>query len=134
MKTFLKSMLILIAAASLLSYCGKKKDGGEAAEGSDSTEQVADAGNLGKEVFEGKGQCFTCHGNTGVGDGPLAATLNPKPRNFKTDSFKNGDDLESIKKSIEEGVGENKTMPAHKDMLTAEEIEAVSKYVIELKG
>ena len=26
--------------------------------------------------------CFTCHGNSGHGDGPGAGALNPKPRSF----------------------------------------------------
>jgi mono/diheme cytochrome c family protein len=36
----------------------------------------------GKAIFEGKGTCFTCHGNTGKGDGPAGAALDPSPRNF----------------------------------------------------
>ena len=26
--------------------------------------------------------CWTCHGKTGLGDGPAGKSLNPKPRNF----------------------------------------------------
>mgnify|MGYP001570579702 CR=1 FL=1 len=26
--------------------------------------------------------CSTCHGKTGIGDGPAGAVLNPKPRNY----------------------------------------------------
>ena len=36
----------------------------------------------GKEIFTGKGTCFTCHGNEGRGDGPAGAALDPTPRNF----------------------------------------------------
>jgi mono/diheme cytochrome c family protein len=36
----------------------------------------------GKAIFEGKGTCFTCHGNSGKGDGPAGAALDPSPRNF----------------------------------------------------
>ena len=36
----------------------------------------------GKAIFEGKGTCFTCHGNTGKGDGVAGAALDPSPRNF----------------------------------------------------
>ena len=32
--------------------------------------------------------CFTCHGPTGIGDGPAAAALNPPPRNFQVGDFK----------------------------------------------
>ena len=40
--------------------------------------------------------CSTCHGKTGLGDGPGAAGLNPKPRNFRNPKLlksKNDEDL-----------------------------------------
>ena len=37
--------------------------------------------SAGKLVYENSG-CFICHGNRGRGDGPMAAGLDPKPRNF----------------------------------------------------
>lgn len=41
----------------------------------------------GKAIYEGKGTCFTCHGNTGKGDGPAGAALDPSPRNFTNPEF-----------------------------------------------
>ena len=41
----------------------------------------------GKAIFEGKGTCFTCHGQTGKGDGPAGAALDPSPRNFTNPEF-----------------------------------------------
>ena len=41
----------------------------------------------GKAIFEGKGTCFTCHGNSGKGDGPAGAALEPSPRNFTNPEF-----------------------------------------------
>lgn len=41
----------------------------------------------GKEIFTGKGTCFTCHGNEGRGDGPAGAALDPSPRNFHNAKF-----------------------------------------------
>jgi mono/diheme cytochrome c family protein len=41
----------------------------------------------GKAIFEGKGTCFTCHGNTGKGDGPAGGALDPTPRNFTNPEF-----------------------------------------------
>lgn len=41
----------------------------------------------GKEIFNGKGTCFTCHGNDGKGSGAMAAALDPSPRNFTNPKF-----------------------------------------------
>ena len=45
--------------------------------------QSSDVAATGKEIYEGKGTCFNCHGMTGRGDGPGGSTLNPSPRNFR---------------------------------------------------
>jgi hypothetical protein len=42
----------------------------------------------GKEIYNGKGACAGCHGPAGKGDGMLAASLNPSPRNFTNPQFK----------------------------------------------
>ena len=41
----------------------------------------------GKSIYEGKGGCANCHGASGRGDGPGAATLNPPPRVFRSHGF-----------------------------------------------
>ena len=41
----------------------------------------------GKALYEGKGGCSNCHGQNGGGDGPLAGSLNPAPRNFHHHGF-----------------------------------------------
>ncbi|MDB5037969.1 MAG: iron permease, partial [Bacteriovoracaceae bacterium] len=41
----------------------------------------------GKKIFEG--QCATCHGMTGEGNGPLAKNFKPQPRNFLDEDMKN---------------------------------------------
>lgn len=41
----------------------------------------------GKELYDGKGTCFNCHGKDGDGNGPGAAQLNPSPRNFRHHGF-----------------------------------------------
>ncbi len=47
---------------------------------------AADAA-AGKELFV-KTNCNSCHGMEGKGDGPVAAALDPKPRNFSVGDFK----------------------------------------------
>jgi len=41
----------------------------------------------GKAIYEGKGGCVNCHGASGRGDGPGAATLKPPPRVFRSHGF-----------------------------------------------
>ena len=41
----------------------------------------------GKALYHGKGTCFNCHGKDGDGNGPVAAQLNPSPRNFQHHGF-----------------------------------------------
>ena len=45
----------------------------------------AEAGNALFQI-----NCMTCHGPTGQGDGPLAAALDPKPRNLAGGEFEEG--------------------------------------------
>jgi mono/diheme cytochrome c family protein len=57
----------------------------------------------GSELF--RQNCVQCHGELGRGDGPAAATLNPRPRNFTSpDGWKNGHDLPSLFRTLTEGV------------------------------
>ena len=44
--------------------------------------------DLGQKVFAER--CAPCHGETGAGDGPAAAALSPKPRNFRDPDFWRG--------------------------------------------
>lgn len=41
-----------------------------------------DALEKGKSVYNGIGACSSCHGPLGLGDGPAAPALDPKPRSF----------------------------------------------------
>ena len=41
----------------------------------------------GKALYNGKGTCFNCHGKDGDGHGPVAAQLDPSPRNFQHQGF-----------------------------------------------
>ena len=41
----------------------------------------------GKVLYHGKGTCFNCHGKDGSGNGPVAAQLDPSPRNFQHHGF-----------------------------------------------
>ncbi len=57
----------------------------------------------GRELF--RANCVSCHGDNGLGDGPTAATLTPKPRNFHVlQGWKNGSKVSQIYRTLQEGI------------------------------
>lgn len=57
----------------------------------------------GQELF--RSNCTQCHGETGLGDGPTSAGLNPRPRNFHIlTGWTNGSRVSQIYKTLQEGV------------------------------
>jgi mono/diheme cytochrome c family protein len=60
----------------------------------------------GREVF--RATCASCHGETGLGDGPAGLTLNPRPRNFHTAAgWTNGARISDIYRTLQEGIVKN---------------------------
>jgi mono/diheme cytochrome c family protein len=76
--------------------------------------------------------CVACHGPKGAGDGPAAVALNPKPRNYATDTFKMGDKPEDVFKSISAGVTDTQMVAfGH---LPEQDRWALTYYVLELRA
>lgn len=57
--------------------------------------------NQGKTIFAVN--CASCHGTSGKGDGPAAAALNPKPRDFTAGYWRYGGGVARIVQTITEG-------------------------------
>lgn len=78
-------------------------------------------------------RCASCHGEAGRGDGPLAGSLQPRPRSF-SDPWK-GDRTEARARAVirEGGAahGLSPLMPPHPD-LTDQEIEALGACALQL--
>ena len=77
----------------------------------------------GADVF--KGRCVPCHGESGKGDGPGAAALNPKPRDYTDAAWQKSVTDEDIKKAILYGgaaVGKSPAMPSHPDLEAKPEV------------
>jgi mono/diheme cytochrome c family protein len=76
----------------------------------------------GKAVFHEK--CAPCHGETGKGNGPMASTFDPKPRDFCLPEFWQG----NVDKKISDAItnGKNQMVPVN---LKPDEIKAVIGYV-----
>lgn len=77
----------------------------------------------GKQLF--MTNCASCHGPEGKGDGPKSAELNPKPRNYQTEKFKNGSSPLKLEKTLRNGLG---TMPAF-PLMSIEDRFAIVHYV-----
>ena len=82
----------------------------------------------GKAVYDGKGACFNCHGKDGGGNGPLAAQLNPSPRNFQHHGFWQHRTEGEIFWAIKNGSA-GTSMVGFGGQLTDEEIWALIQYL-----
>ena len=80
----------------------------------------------GKTLFGGN--CAACHGAQGHGDGPAAATMSPRPRNFTSpDDWTNGHNAPGIFKTLSKGV--NGTSMSPFDYLPKKDRMALVHYV-----
>ena len=96
------------------------------------TALVAQAGNPdeGKKLY---GQfCASCHGQSGKGDGPAAAALNPKPRDHTNKEYMSTLSDEDLLKVIKNGgaaIGKSPIMPPWGQALKDDQIKDVIAYV-----
>lgn len=105
--------LLLPVAVALAAGCGRGEPPGSAPEngaaGAASTAARAEA----RMTFDTL--CASCHGNTGKGDGPAAAAMDPKPRSFGDKSWQTSVTDDHISKVITLGgaaVGKSPAMVA----------------------
>jgi mono/diheme cytochrome c family protein len=76
--------------------------------------------------------CSSCHGQSGKGDGPAAAALNPKPRDHTDREYMSKLSDEQLFKVIKEGgasIGKSPLMPPWGPSLKDDQIKDVIAYV-----
>lgn len=76
--------------------------------------------------------CATCHGKTGAGDGPQAASLSGRPRDFADCAAMSKISDETIVKVIKYGgapAGLNSDMPGFAAAMSDDEIKSLAQYV-----
>lgn len=99
--------------------------------------QAADAPKKTPELVE-KGKvsfttnCVTCHGAKGDGMGDAGKYMNPHPRDFNKEKFKNGETPAAVFKSITKGL--DGTSMAGFPQLSEDERWALTYYVLTFKG
>lgn len=96
--------VVIASAAVLLAACSKKSE--PAAIPAES-----------EEIFTQR--CATCHGADGTGSGPVAANLNPKPRNYTDAQWQGSVTDDDLRKVIVKGgaaVGKSPLMPPNPDL------------------
>jgi high-affinity iron transporter len=76
--------------------------------------------------------CALCHGAQGAGDGPIADTLHPRPRNLATDTLSNGAEPAQVFETLSKGIP-GTGMIAFRQ-LSDEERWALAYHVLELRA
>jgi mono/diheme cytochrome c family protein len=119
-------LAVALAVAAGLFACNKtesKPQGGGDKATANTTGSATVESKSPMDVYDSR--CSVCHGTTGEGDGPGAAALNPKPRNYKDKAWQKSVTDEQIKKAIVQGgaaVGKSPTMPANPDLAGKPEV------------
>jgi len=115
----------VLGLAFALSGCGKKEEAPSEPAPTEpaKTEPAAEPAKAEPAAAEGPADeakkafetvCAACHGTSGKGDGPAAAQLNPKPRDYTDAEWQKSIKDEDIAKVIVEGgaaVGKSEAMP-----------------------
>jgi len=128
------SLLVLVLAAG----CSKPEGGGTtttAAATATATAAPTVAAVDPHELYTSR--CSPCHGPSGKGDGPGAAALNPKPRNYTDVAWQDSVKDEDIKKTIMYGgaaVGKSANMPGNPDLEGKPELDGLVAIVRGFKG
>jgi cytochrome c oxidase cbb3-type subunit III len=120
--------LVLLVVAGVLAFSWLKPSA------SPPPKEIADDPLLvrGREVFLDR--CASCHGQTGLGDGPTAKGLPGPPVGNLTDAeWKHGDAPEKVLAVINVGVKDSQ-MPGWGRLIRAGDVKAVAAYVYHLAG
>jgi cytochrome c553 len=110
--------VILACVASLAAAACSKSEAHESA-------SVASVPQESRDLFAQR--CSTCHGPQGTGNGPAAAALTTKPRNYTDKAWQASVTDEQLKRTIVGGgasVGKSPFMPPNPDLTDKPEVVA----------
>ena len=102
---------------ALGSACGQN----DRAEQVEQTTAMAVDDRRGHQLYMSNG-CAVCHGDQGRGDGRIAATLKPPPRDFRDVAhYKKGPDIEQMAETIGKGIA-GTSMPGFSHLTTKDRL------------
>ena len=119
MSTRCTRRLVAIGLCALAYACG-----GDAAQHAEQRAQAPAAD--GKAIYDTR--CSPCHGMDGAGDGPAAAAITPKPRNFRDPDFWKARTDTQLHVVVKEG-RPGTLMPPFEGVVSDAEIDAVVAYL-----
>lgn len=132
----MRSNLCLAVVVLAFAFgCGKKQSEAPVADQETTNQAVAAAATEAQTTF--KTVCATCHGESGLGNGPGAAALTPKPRNYTDKAWQASVTDDQIKQTILLGgaaVGKSPAMPAQPQLKEKPEVVAEMVKIIRTFG
>jgi mono/diheme cytochrome c family protein len=138
---FILAMLMILSSAGwylLVSQVGKGESAPPYAPSRRTSapetqaELAARAGDVSKGKALYQQYCTPCHGVSGRGDGPAAASLPVKPRNHTDGAYMNALSDDRLAKAITQGgasVGKSSIMPAWGSTLSEKDVQDVIAYL-----
>lgn len=120
-----------LALTGLLSAaCGQPARSPADAPGS---ENIRASVERGRSLYQAHG-CVVCHGRDGHGDGPAAASLNPRPRDFRDlQAYVQGTGVEDIARTLDSGVRSGKPQMPPYSHLPADDRYALATFIVSMR-
>ena len=126
-------MRSLMITVLLLAACGKNSEPPKPTSGSPNAKPESGPSQAAAGGAGGKSQaelmfgtlCATCHGADGSGNGPAAASLSPKPRDYTDRTWQASVTDEQLKETIlkgGQGVGKSPMMPGQPQLANQPEV------------
>ena len=131
------NLTLVVMALALAAGCGKKSQAPQSEPADTSSSAVATVSPADEAQTTFKTVCATCHGEGGLGNGPAAAALTPKPRNYTDKTWQASVTDDQIRQTIVMGgaaVGKSPVMPAQPQLKEKPEVVAALVQIIRTFG